>query len=38
MHSFIALYVIACLNPTNHNTCVLCRSPTTRKHSLTDPR
>jgi hypothetical protein len=22
MHGFIALYLIACLNPTNHNTCV----------------
>ena len=22
MHSFIALYLIACLDPTNHNTCV----------------
>jgi hypothetical protein len=22
MHGFIALYLIACLDPTNHNTCV----------------
>ena len=22
MHGFIALYLIACLNPANHNTCV----------------
>jgi hypothetical protein len=23
MNGFIALYLIACLDPTNHNTCVL---------------
>jgi hypothetical protein len=22
MHGFVALYLIACLDPTNHNTCV----------------
>ena len=38
MNGFLALYLIACLDPTNHNTCVLCQSLTAPKLSLTVPK
>ena len=37
MYGFIALYLIACLDPTNHNTCVSL-PVTAPKLSLTVPK
>jgi hypothetical protein len=38
MNGFIALYLIACLDPTNHNTCVSLPVTTAPKLSLTVPK
>jgi hypothetical protein len=38
MNGFVALYLIACLDPTNHILASLCQSPTAPKLSLTVPK